>query len=246
MSNYPPPGMPPSSYTPAPPPPQPSGCGCGGCLGKFFILLGLAFFLILAVCCGGGYYFVQSIKNSTTQQPVEVQAISDEITSMRIPNPPLAPTAGGRYKLPFIGPLGEGAIFSSSALGNAGKNKPSAILIVGSFSDAFGPQFKQQLMQGLESGSHPQNANENDDLNEDLKNPKESIVDLTIRGEAARFHITEGTGVRSGKKKIKVNGTFQGKNGPAILIIMADQATLSREQVDDIIKSIEDGAKGGK
>ncbi len=236
MSNYPPPGMSPTAYQPAPPPPQPSGCGCGGCLGKVFILLGIAFFLMLAICCGGGYYFVQTLKNSTTQQPGEVQAISDEIVSMRIPQPPLEAKAGGRYKLPFVGPVGEGAVFIADG-GNS--SKPKAVLIVASFSDAFGPQFKQQLMQGLESGSNQQKPSENDDLNEELKNSEDSTVKRTIRGEEVKFHISQGIGVKSGKKKIKVNGAFQGKTGPALLMIMADEATLSRKQVEDIIQSID-------
>ena len=240
MSNYPPPGMSPTAYPPAPPPPQPSGCGCGGCLGKFFILLGVAVFLMLAVCCGGGYYVVQNLKNSTTQQPGDVQAISDEIVSMRIPQPPLEAKGGGRYKLPFVGPVGEGAVFIADS-GNG--TKPTAMLIVASFCDAFGPQFKEHLMQGLESGSNQQKPSENDDLNEELKNPKDSTIDRMISGEKARFHISEGTGVKSGKKKIKVNAAFQGKTGPALLMIMADESTLSRKQVEDIIKSIGESAK---
>jgi hypothetical protein len=184
---------------------------------------------------------VQNIKNSTTQQQGEVQAISDEIASIRIPQPPLEPKAGGRFKFPIVGPVGEGAIFTAGS-----GPKPNAVLIVASFSDAFGPQFKQQLMQGLESSSNQQKASENDDLNEELKDTKDSTVDRTIRGQTAKFHISEGTGVKSGKKKIKVNGAFQGKTGPALLMIMADEQTLSREKVDDVIQSIGDGEKGEK
>ncbi len=165
---------------------------------------------------------------------------------MHIPQPPLEPKAGGRYKLPVVGPVGEGAVFIADNGNGAKGAKPKAVLIVASFSDAFGPQFKQQLMQGLESGSNQQKPSDNDDLNEELKNTKDSTVERTIRGETAKFHVSEGTGVKSGKKKIKVNGAFQGKTGPALLLIMADEATLSAKQVDDIIQSIDEGAKDEK
>ena len=49
---YPPPGYPQAGY----PSQQPrSGCGCG-CVGKFLILLGVVFLLIIATCCGVIYY----------------------------------------------------------------------------------------------------------------------------------------------------------------------------------------------
>ncbi len=233
MSNYATPGTPPAGYTQPgyPPPQQPSGCGCGGCLGKFLILLGAVFLLMIVVCCGGGYFVFDSFKKSSTQQPAEVRAISDEIAPMNVPAP-LEPKGGGRYKLPIFGPLGEGAIYAAP--------DKKAVLIVASFSDAFGPQFKDQMMKNLEAAPNQQRpANENDELNEELKDVKTTTVERTIRGEKAEFHISEGIGVRHGKKKIKVNGAFQGKTGPALLVIMADEETLSRKEVDDIIQSID-------
>ena len=38
-----------------------------------------------------------------------------------------------------------------------------------------------------------------------------------------------------------MNGAFQGNTGPAMLIISAEEATLSREKIDEIIKSIGGG-----
>jgi hypothetical protein len=179
------------------------------------------------------------MKKAITQQPAEVQTISDEITSMRVPSPPLSPTFGGRFNMPFAGTyLGEGAGFAAP--------NQKAILIVASFSDSFGPQFKDQLMKGLEAGSGENKQAGNEQGHEQLKDVKKSKVEKTIRGESAVFDISEGVGVRTGVKRIQVQGAFQGKNGPTILIIDAEEATLSREQVDDIIQSIDDGAKGEK
>ncbi len=152
---------------------------------------------------------------------------------MQIP-PPLQPVAGGRYKIPFTDkPLGQGA-----NLRLAGQEGDFDCGVV---QDAFGPQFKDQLMKNLSAGPSQQTPSENDDLNEALKNLKESTVERTINGETAQFHITQGEGIKSGTKKIRVNGAFQGNTGPAMLIISAEEATLSREKIDEIIKSIGGG-----
>jgi hypothetical protein len=230
-----------SAYSQAgpPPPPQGSGCGCGGCLGKFFILLGVVFFLMIALCCGGVFYTQSYFKKAITQQPAQVEAISDEITSMKVPSPPFSPAFGGRFNMPFAGTyLGEGAAYTAPG--------QKAVLIVASFSDAFGPQFKDQLMKGLEAGPGENKSGSNDQAHEELKDVKKSKVERTIRGQSAQFEISEGVGVKTGVKKIQVQGAFQGKSGATILFIMAEEATLSREEVDKIIQSIEDGAKDEK
>lgn len=243
MSNYPPPGMPPTAYPPPayPPPPQPSGCGCGGCMGKFFILLGVLFFLMLVVCCGGFFYLGSLVQHGMTQQPNEVREICDEVTSIDVPDPPLAPVGGARIKMPFTGNLiGEGAAFADKGR--------TAFLFVGTFGSMFGVDFKDQLLQAVENGqfqNKPANAKENERA-EELKDVKKSQVDRTIRGEKAVFQITEGVGVKSGKKKIRVQGAFQGKLGPSLLIIDADEETLSREKVDDVINSIDGGGQAEK
>jgi hypothetical protein len=239
MSNYPPPGSS-TGYTQPEysPQPQASGCGCGGCLGKVLIALGVVFFLIIALCCGSVFYMQSYVKNSITQQPQQVQVISDEIATIKVPAP-LAPAFGGRFKVPFSGTyLGEGVVYTSP--------DKKSILVLASFSDAFGPQFKENLMKGLEAGPGENKSANNDELNENLKDTKESTIDRTIGGKPAAFRITEGTGVQSGKKKIKVIGDFQGKTGPAVLLINVEETVLSRDAVDEIIQSIEAGAQAEK
>jgi hypothetical protein len=155
---------------------------------------------------------------------------------MKVPSPPFSPSFGGRFNMPFAGTyLGEGAAYTAQG--------QKAVLLVASFSDTFGPQFKDQLIKGLEAGPGENKGGSNDDAHEELKDKKTSKVEKTIRGQSALFDITEGVGVKTGVKKIQVQGAFQGKSGPAILFITAEEKTLSREDVDKIIQSIEDGAK---
>jgi hypothetical protein len=134
--------------------------------------------------------------------------------------------------VPFSGTyLGEGVVYATP--------DKKTILVLASFSDSFGPQFKESLMKGLEAGPGENKPANNDDAREELKDVKKSEVERTIGGQKAIFHISEGVGIKTGVKKIQVQGEFQGKPGPTLLIIAAEEATLSREQVDEIIQSID-------
>ncbi|MGA2258002.1 MAG: hypothetical protein ABSG53_25335, partial [Thermoguttaceae bacterium] len=198
---------------------------------KFLIFLGVVFLLMIAMCCGGFFYLKSYFASSTSQQPAEVHKISDEIISIHIPAP-LEPVAGGRFQMPILGKsLGRGAVYSD-------KNR-TCILVLASIGDAFGPQLKEKILQGLEQGqsqNQPADRNEN---HEKLKDEKKTHRERTIQGERANFDITEGIGVQSNKKKIRVQGEFKGKTGPAILSLDADVETLPREQVDKMIDSME-------
>lgn len=234
MSNYPQPGYPPGHPAPGFPqdgyPQQPPSSGCGGCLGKFLIFLGVIFLLMVALCCGGFFYMKSYIASSISQQPAEVQKISDEIISIQIP-PPLEPLAGGRFQVPFVGKtLGQGAFYSDK--------QHKGFLILASFGEAFGPQFKDSFLQGLQSGQY-KNQSANNDKSEALKDVKKTHFERPIQGEKAVFEITEGTGEQSNKKKIRVQGAFKGKTGPGIFVLDAEEETLSRDKVEKMIDSME-------
>ena len=233
MSNYPPANYPPSHLTPGYPqdgyPPQQPRSGCGGCLGKFLILLGVIFLLFIAICCGGFFY----VKSSFTDQPAEAQEICDEIATLRLPEL-LDPVGGGRLNIPLVGTLiAEGAVYSDKEHKN--------VLIVGSFGEALGQGFQDQLLESLDSGQFQQKIADKDknDKREKLRDEKTSRMERTIRDRKAVFEITEGVGVTSNQQKIRVQGHFQGKTGPAILIIEAEEETLPKEDIQKIIESIE-------
>ena len=231
MSNYPQPGYPPATVVDTPPsvyPPQ-RRSGCGGCLVSVLIFLGVIFLLAIALCCGGFYY----LKSSFVARPAEVQQISDEIASLRVP-PPLEPVGGGRIKVPFVGTLvGEAAIYSDKG--------HTSMLILGSFGNAFGEKFKDDFLKNMESGQFQPKAGENrpnQDKAEELKDIKKTRLEPMIGDQKAGFEITQGVGVKSNKRKIRVQGGFLGKSGPAMLIIDAEEQTLSAEKVKEIIESI--------
>ena len=231
MSNYPPPGYPVPGYPPAGYPPQRPRSGCGGCLSMLLIFLGVIFLLIIAMCCGGFFYLKSYLSSSISQQPADVRQISDEIISIRTAAP-LEPVAGGRFQMPIVGKsLGQGVLY-------ADKNH-KAILILASFSEMFGPQLEEQIRQALESGQFPDLPAENNTNQEKLKDVKTNTIERTIQGEKAVFEVTEGIGVQSNKARIRVHGALKGKTGPTVFILDADEETLTRKKVEEMIDSME-------
>jgi hypothetical protein len=236
MSNYAPPGLQPTAYSQPgyPPPPQPSGCGCGGCLGKFFLLLGVLFFLLIVLCGGAVYFGYQSLNKSISRQPAAIQAVQEEIASLQVP-PQLKPVAGGHVNI--LGTdLGEGVVYSAA-------DGKCAMIV----ARPAGNQVPQNLLVlSLIWAEKQQHPTANMDLMEDLREVKTNSMARTIGGQEATFEISQGVGVKSGKKKIQVQGTFQGKSGSTLLIISAEEDTLSRKQIDEIIKSIGGDVKAEK
>ncbi len=232
MSNYPPPqGYPQQNYPQEGYAPQQQRSGCGGCLGKLLILLGIIFALILAMCCGGIFYMKSYVANSVTQQPGEVQKISDEIISINVPAP-LEPVAGGRFPVPWVGTtFGQFALYSD-------KNH-KGVLVLASFGEALPPQYRDQLLQSMESGQFQSGPPDNNQSHEDLKDAKKTHRERTIQGAKAVFDITEGVGVQSNKKKIRVQGEFKGKTGPAMLILDVEEDAISLDQVQKMIDSMQ-------
>ena len=58
-----------------------SGCGT-----KLLLGLGIATAVGIVVLCAGGYFMFQKMKDSVTNDPIEVQKISDEIVSVDLPD----------------------------------------------------------------------------------------------------------------------------------------------------------------
>ena len=58
-----------------------SGCGT-----KLLLGLGIATAVGVVLLCAGGYFMYQKMKDSVTNDPVEVQKISDEIVSVDLPD----------------------------------------------------------------------------------------------------------------------------------------------------------------
>lgn len=223
QGGYPPPGYPPQGYPQMAYPPR-QGMGC---VAKFFILLGILFLLSMCCCCGAFFGAKHYFTALSTTDPAQVESIAEGMTTIEVP-PPLEPVGGGKYNVPFSSTLlGQGAVF--------GEKEHDTILVLLSVGDAFPQETQDQIRQGLENSFTQQNGKQE---REQLKDRKETRKEKTIRGEKAVFTIVTGVGMKSGKHRIEVQGSFQGKTGPVILILNADTDRLSEEKVNGMIDSI--------
>ena len=64
-------------------------------------------------------------------------------------------------------------------------------------------------------------------------------ITLNIRGEEATFIIARGTTEDEDVEVWPVTGVFAGKGGPAFLMLMAETENMSREEVVELLESIE-------
>ncbi len=73
---------------------------------------------------------------------------------------------------------------------------------------------------------------------EDIDVEESQEKTMEIRGETATFTISKGVGQQSGGSRITVVGTFQGKEGPTVLILNVDAEEFSEEEVIEMLESI--------
>lgn len=230
MSNYPPsqggqPGYPQQPYPyqspqfDSQPPRQGRGCGT-----NLLIALGIVFAVALVLCCGVVGYFVYYMQSSLVSDPAEVADMTDEITQIDIP-PPLAPTGGGRFKIPFSSKLLATAVLYSD-------QAKSSVLVLMALGDGVGEKEGWQIEQSVRQQGGQQQERER------LIETRTERKELTIRGEQATFTIVSGVGAESKTPRIQVQGAFRGKTGPVMLASDFDADIIGQEKVVKMLESI--------
>jgi hypothetical protein len=239
MSNYPPqPGRPQQGYPPPGYPQQP-GPGWGpssppprsgmGCLPQLLIGMG-CLFVLLILACGGmlgvSYYYVQKSVVSDAATTVE---ITEQIAKIDVPRN-MAPLGAINVRVPFSQQVAiRGAGYGSD------NHKDSLMLL--EMGDVFPPDVQKQLRQNFEQSLQEHGIKTGGD--EKLRNREEYQKRFVIRGEPAVFTVTKGVTGEDNEPRVQIEGTFQGKNGPAILILNVNANDLSEEQALEMIQGIE-------
>jgi len=208
-----------------PSPPQRQGMSTAK---KILLILGVLFGGIMVLCCGGVVYMIYYAKAMVSEDPTVIAATSAEITEIDLPAE-MKPQMAMNIKVPFTGQeVIKAAIYTDEdnqgtlILGGVGK-----VMAEQNQAD-MQEQFTQALrQQGIQSGEQ----------NVELEEIR--TIERTIRGQPATFVISRGTDTESGKELFHVNGTFQGKNGPAIFLLIADPEAYDEDRVVEIIESIE-------
>jgi hypothetical protein len=204
-----------------------------GCGAKLFILLGVLFVLLALACCGGLFGLVYWLKNSFTNSPDAVKTATDEITSISIPAP-LEPAAATSLHVPLSGKL---VMVGAAYASKAATEEHKTVLMLVEWGDFVNDQVQVTFRHGFEEslaeqGLKPEGMEKTRDVHEFEKR-------RTIREKPAKFLIREAVDAETGKKRIEVDGTFQGRTGLAVLVLRADEEELPKQKVLDMLDSIE-------
>ena len=197
---------------------------------KVLLAFGIGCGVLVLLCCGvfgiTGYSGRELLQRVVQRRPGQGADITDAIVTIEIPES-LEPQGSLDLRVPIQGDrIMTGALYGSKE----GDNH----LIIGEFnpemvdSGDIETQFRKS-MRGTDRGEH-----------ENLDIIESETYDAKINGEDAAFRVSKAEGRESKKAYWQVTGEFRGDAGPAMLIMGLEADKFSKDDVINIIKSMED------
>jgi hypothetical protein len=214
---------PPEIGSEAPPPPPKSGMSTGA---KVLILLGILAAVLVLLCCGVGGFFVYKMRNMASDDPATIAAKTDEMTEIEIPEG-LDPVMSLDVSIPFVGDVMLITVYTNA--------QQDSSLILFAPGEQMRGEDQEQMQQQMQDSLRQQGMGAQEEIAEGETHTKE----FTIRGETAKFVVTKGEGAQTGSERIIVMGTFQGKEGPVMLLLNADAEQYTEEEITTMLESIE-------
>lgn len=203
--------------SPQQPPQARSGMSSGT---KVLLGLGVGCGLVLLLCCGGfagfSYYIARNFQQVT--DPAQIGTIADGIVTIEVPDY-LKPKMGLDGSIPFVGSV-KLAVFGDDADHNT--------LVLTEFvggEGAAGQQFDQAMREAGHQG--PQEVEVTD--SEEFK--------TTINGQEATFIVGQGKH-HNDREVWQATGAFEGKSGPARLVLQLDAEQHTKEELLEILHSM--------
>lgn len=210
-------------------PPEKQGTSAGS---KVLLILGIIFVILVVLCCGGliaAYFWANSyFGEAMSEDPQVVRQLTDEIVSIDVPEQ-LQPAFSMDMQIPFTGQeMMKWVAYADES--------NSSVLVMASFGEAFAGQNKQQMHTQIRQALRGQGLGQPENVNITERTERE----IEVRGQPVTFSFGEGQQENTDRQWIEVTGTLEGPEGRTVmLIVSADKATLSEEQIVDMIKSIE-------
>lgn len=210
------------------PPYQKPGMSTGT---KVLLILGIIFLVLVLLCCGGiivstmviGSY----VSDMVSDDPQVVRQVTDEIVDIDVPEK-LQPQFSMDIKVPMSDErIMVWAIYGDEASGTG--------VVLASFGEQFAGQNQAQMKRQMEQSLREQGYAPDEGLGPQEVTERE----IKVRGEPVKFMFATAKDPESGKERIMVNGTFDGKTGPVMIMVFADPDVLSEEEIVEMIESIE-------
>lgn len=197
---------------------------------KVLLGVGIGCGVLALLCCGGliigGVFFGRSFSKAVSTEPDTIRAVTESIVSIEVP-PPLKPVMSLDWTIPIVDrKMMTMAIYSDK------EDDPENMLFLFQMSDEFvnrdmmKAQFEQQLQQSS-----------NQEWKEiELEDPE--TIEIEINGSPAEFTFGRGKVRDSDREAWQAIGDFDGKGGPAMLIMQLNADDFTEEQARGILSSM--------
>ena len=197
---------------------------------KVLIVLAIVFGVLVVLCCGGltamMYWGQQYMAEAISEDPATVQRATESIADIDIPDG-LRPTASFNMKIPFTDE-------SAMLWVVYGNEQNDSELVLGSFGGMFQEQDQAQMQRAFEDSLSQQGKSRQ----RELANATSTEREIEVRGQATTFMFTTGQDGQQ-RPRIHVRGTFEGKNGPVMLMFHGDPEKFPEDRIVEMIESIE-------
>jgi len=195
---------------------------------KVLLVFGIGFGVLGLLCCGGlgvgGYMAVRMLKDSTSTDPEVVKRVTAEIASITVPEA-LEPKMSMDMQVPFTDKKFMRMVTYTDVADDS-------VLWLAEFNADIGDseQMESQFRKSMEDGGQRRT--------EDLKVTESEKYEAEINGKPGKFTISKGIEESSQDEYFEVLGHFEGKSGPAMLVLRVRSPQFSKDDVMNIVKSI--------
>jgi hypothetical protein len=193
---------------------------------KVWMFLGIGCGLMLLLCCGGGVgiYFVAKDAVSFTQAPEEVKQHAAQIADFEPPEG-FTPDLAFNMNVPFTGQKIGMVIFTAP-----GHEGGITLMEIGQLGAEVNREDLQRQME--------QSLNQQGRQLKKLTVLDTREVEIEIRGQPSTFKIQNAEDPQSKQRYLQVEGTFQGKQGTAVLVGQLKADRFSEEDAEKLVRSI--------
>lgn len=209
------------------PPPPRQGMSTAG---KVLLILGIVFLVLILLCCGGlvatTFWARSYAKESFSEDPQVVRQVTAEIGQIDVPEA-MRPSFSMNMKIPFS----EQRLMTMVAYED---KETQSVLILASFGEAMAAQNREQLRSQMRETLRQRGLEQ-----EKTSEPQETEErEITVRGQPEKFAFIKSKDAKTGKPRLEVSGTFEGKDGINLFQFSGDAEKYDEQKVVKIIESI--------
>jgi hypothetical protein len=193
---------------------------------KVLLAFGIGCGVLMLLCCGvlgvGGFALYRFARSTVSEDPARIREITAEIVTIEIPAK-LTPKLAVDVPMPFTGVrMMRGVVYTGAA--------DKSVLMLGDVNDQFEGDVQTQLEEAMEG----RDRRDRDGFDVLESEP----FDTTIHGEPARFTVARVKRRRSKEEAWRVEGSFRGGGGPAIILLDAASKDFSKDEVMQMLQSM--------